>query len=674
MERRNNLNRALLAVGLLAICGLSYGMTARKLGFFLDDWYIIWTYRTFGAGKFVEFFRGDRPLFSYIYRVFIPIFKDSPLAWQLFAIFTKWLSAITLWILLKLFMPRKEWFTFSVAALFAVYPGFKFHYFAVMYSQGYALFAIYLLSHIFMVLALRNPKRRILFTAAALACQIIGIAPQEYYYGLELVRPVLIYLALTEESKDLKTKLLNTLKFWLPYIFILLGFTIFRVLMSSLYSYQIGFLDQFRSAPIEAIKTLIRGTAKGLVDSIVKVWVDVARNLASVEALREALPRLGLIAIAFLLSLILLVRTTRRHEESVEKRLSPFLLVLGLYTVLVAMIPFLGAGFGVGLEFPVNRFLLALSIGVSILVVSSIDITISKKYIKSVVMAMLIAVSVGSNYVNGLTFQKAWEDQKDFFAQLTWRAPQINTGTVVITTDLPFSQYFSGGSLTAPLNMIYAPNLHENPIPYQMILAASPQMNSMPELIPGQEINRTSRVFKYIGNTSNMITVYMPDQGCLQVLSPDTDPKSFQSSRYADLWGDMIKLSNLSRIDTEAPTAVLPSRYFGEVSINTWCYYYQQAALAEQTNQWSDVVAEYQQAQAAGFQPENPSEWLPLIKAHIHLGNIDNAMAISEKLEIGDEFTLRGLCAIWQNSNLSEASQANENLVALLANWHCEVN
>ena len=119
-----------------------------------------------------------------------------------------------------------------------------------MYSQGYALFAIYLLSHIFMVLALRNPKKRILFTAAALACQIIGIAPQEYYYGLELVRPVLIYLVLAEKSKDLKTKLLKSLKVWLPYILILLGFTIFRVLMSSLYSYQIGFLDQFRSAPL----------------------------------------------------------------------------------------------------------------------------------------------------------------------------------------------------------------------------------------------------------------------------------------------------------------------------------------------------------------------------------------------------------------------------------------
>lgn len=55
-ERKFNVNNVLLPFGLFLICLLSDGIMAGKPGFFLDDWYIIRIYRTFGAAKFVEFF------------------------------------------------------------------------------------------------------------------------------------------------------------------------------------------------------------------------------------------------------------------------------------------------------------------------------------------------------------------------------------------------------------------------------------------------------------------------------------------------------------------------------------------------------------------------------------------------------------------------------------------
>jgi hypothetical protein len=306
-------------------------------------------------------------------------------------------------------------------------------------------------------------------------------------------------------------------------------------------------------------------------------------------------------------------------------------------------------------------------------VASLVDLLLRNNTIKCVLIALIIGFSVEANHSNGLVFQKAWEDQKNFFTQLAWRAPQIMPGTVVITTSLPFELYFSGGSLTAPLNMIYAPELQDNPIPYQVILAGSMQMNSMPELIPDQPIERFSRVFRFIGNTSNMITLYMPVQGCLKVISPDTDPKSFQYDRYLDLWGDLIQLSNLSRIDTKAPNAVLPSRYFGEVSTNTWCYYYQRAALFEQKAEWSQVVSVYTKAKADGLNPEVLGEWLPLINAKIQLNNISAALELSDEIEVDDDFTIRGLCSSWQKKELSLTPPEREMLEILLEQWQCEV-
>ena len=264
---------------MLLICLLSYGIIARKLGFFLDDWYIIWTYRTFGAAKFVEFFEGDRPLFSMVYRVFVPVIKDNPLVWQYFAIFTKWLAAFTLWQLLRLIMPEKKWFAYSTAALFAVYPGFKFHYFSVMYGQNYAILTIYFLSYIFMILGLKKSKYRPLFIGLGLVFQFIGIAPMELYYGLELVRPVLLFFMLPGEVTDFKSKLWKTFLLWLPYLFIFVGFTLFRVLFSHLYSYQVSFFDQLFQDPINIIKDLIFRVLQGLFDSCVYVWFEDRKSV-----------------------------------------------------------------------------------------------------------------------------------------------------------------------------------------------------------------------------------------------------------------------------------------------------------------------------------------------------------------------------------------------------------
>ena len=348
------------------------------------------------------------------------------------------------------------------------------------------------------------------------------------------------------------------------------------------------------------------------------------------------------------------------------------LLGVGVFSVLAGMIPVIIGGLEVGLTFHTNRFLLPLSIGASLAVVALVDFVFRNPTTKTVIVALLIALSIGANYTNGLEFKKAWDDQKEFFAQLTWRAPQIEPGTMLISTVLPFDLYFSGTSLTAPLNMIYAPDLDENPIPYQMVLAATPQMNTMPELLPNQDINRTSRVFTFIGNTSDTLTVYLPEKGCLKILSPDTDPRAFQADRYADLWKSIIPLSDLSRIDLTAPRAELPARYFGDVSTDNWCYYYQQAANAEQRQAWTEVVSIYQDAENAGFRPEDNSEWLPLIKSYIYMGEIEAALKLSEELEIDNDFTLRGLCCVWQNHGqpINEEYVEKQNL--LLLRWDCD--
>lgn len=671
LAKKNIKHSLIYSFALLVLALLSYALTTGRMGFFLDDWYIVWTYRTFGVEKFTEFFAGDRPLFSYIYRFFIPIFKDSHIAWQVFAIFSKWLSALAFWALLRMLFPRKEWFSFAVAALFLVFPGFKFHYFSIMYGQNYAIFAIYFLSYIFMILSIRKPDKKVLFFFLAFICQFIAIVPMELFYGLEFVRPVLIYFALTSEESEIKPRLIKTLKIWLPYLLAVIGLTLFRVLYTRNFSYQVSFFDNLVSSPFSAILSLVTRIIEGLSESLINVWLELGLIFDNLSHSRDTLILIGLILLSFLLTLALFFKLKKSDDMPHSQTKALGMMALGSYAVLVGLIPFMVGELNVNLSFQANRFLLPLSVGSSIALVSFAEFLFANKKARYVFVAIIIAFSVGANVVNGFTFKKAWDEQKDFFTQLTWRAPGIEPGTLLLSTTLPFDLYFSGPSLTAPLNMIYAPELKDNPIPYQILLAATPQMETMPDLVPDRSINKEARVFRFIGNTSDSIVIYMPPEGCLHVIGPETDKKSFEEYRYAWIWERIIPLSNLDLIKTNAISPSLPVQDFGEVSLDQWCYYYQKATLNEQIKDWNNVIHYYELANEKGFAPKDESEWLPLINAHIHLQDYNTAIELSKSINTDKQFTRRGLCTLWQNVyDLNEELKAERD--SLIRLWQCD--
>ncbi len=662
-----------LALGLLILSGLSYGLLAPKMGFFLDDWYIVSTYRVFGVSGFTEYFRGDRPLLSYIYLIFMPIFKDSLMAWQIFAVFTKWLSALMFWILLEMLLPGKRLFTYATVLLFGIYPGFKFHYFVIMYSQTYFLLAVYFTSYILMLISFRSGKQPWVFTALALICQFIGIAPMEYFYGLELIRPILIYLVLPHQGQKFTERFLAAFKFWLPYGLVFLGFTALRVFSSQQFSYKFNLLSDLTSHPFDTLFNLVLVLIRGIFDSCVLVWTSFTDLLNTSEGLRALALRIGLFAVAFLLA-FLLFSLIRKKIVSQETRTPAWLIWLGLACVLAAMVPFIIAGFKANLDFPNNRFLLALSIGASLFTVALIDQLFRTQTQKIAVLALLVGLSVGTNYLTAREFKQSWEKQKDFFAQMTWRMPQIKPGTNLVTTILPFAQYFSGTSLTAPLNLIYAPDNRSNPIPYQIVLAATAERTQLPDLAPNQSITSILRGFIFQGNTSDMLVLHAPEKGCLQVLTASADVSIFSDDRYYDLWKELIPLSNPSRIITTAPQITLPTQYFGTMDTQTWCYFYEKAELSNQNQNWDATIGLYTKAQSLGLNPKANYELLPFIQAFMEKKGFETAINISETLTSPDRDTRLQFCSFWkENIQRISQSELKDRATDLLKSWHCEV-
>src|SRR5262249_28660010 len=63
---------------------LAYGSQITRLGFYRDDWYLVWTWQAQAAQGMLNLFRGDRPFIGWLYTLDFSFLGISPLHWQLY--------------------------------------------------------------------------------------------------------------------------------------------------------------------------------------------------------------------------------------------------------------------------------------------------------------------------------------------------------------------------------------------------------------------------------------------------------------------------------------------------------------------------------------------------------------------------------------------------------------
>lgn len=171
---------------LLLLTILTYGLLTYRQGFYLDDWYIILFKEKLGNQGFMLYFSQDRPFLSYPYVLLMAVFGESAVNWAIFALVMRWVTTCTFWQLLNKLFPDQKKLWIWATVLFAVYPGFRFHWFAIMYAFGYIFLTFYLLSFFAMAKALDHTSKPWLYgfwMLLGLLFLLIGIVPQEYFSG-----------------------------------------------------------------------------------------------------------------------------------------------------------------------------------------------------------------------------------------------------------------------------------------------------------------------------------------------------------------------------------------------------------------------------------------------------------------------------------------------------------
>ena len=181
------------------------------------------------------------------------------------------------WWFLRQLWPRKTELTVWAALLFLVYPGFKQQFIAINSSRHILPLAFFLLSLGLMVLAVRRDKQRLWSWVRSGALALLAMFSTEYYFGLELVRPVVLWLALAEEERDLARHLRRTLTGWAGFLALLALLFAWRYSLSKQINYPVTLTSQLAADPWGTLLMLVKTVLLDGLEVTFGAWAQVFR-------------------------------------------------------------------------------------------------------------------------------------------------------------------------------------------------------------------------------------------------------------------------------------------------------------------------------------------------------------------------------------------------------------
>ena len=175
---------------LAGISALAYLPLVHKLGYFNDDWYLMYDAYTQGTQFFHTIFSSDRPGRAYLMIPLYTLFGLDPLPYNITAYLFRLLGGITLLWILQTLWPHRRFLVTTSALLFTIYPGFLSQHNAIDYqSHIFALFFA-LLSVMLTLKSMLAGERKtqIVLGFLSVLCGWVYLSQMEYFIGIEVFR------------------------------------------------------------------------------------------------------------------------------------------------------------------------------------------------------------------------------------------------------------------------------------------------------------------------------------------------------------------------------------------------------------------------------------------------------------------------------------------------------
>ncbi|MEA3349558.1 MAG: hypothetical protein U9Q82_02935, partial [Chloroflexota bacterium] len=402
---------------LLLLAFINFGLHCNSVGFYFDDLPFLWLTKLRGISSITELDPG-RPLSGWLLMLGVRIFGYKPLYWQAFSAFGRWLSAVGLWWMVLQLYPKRVYTATLISVIFLVYPGFGHQYIPVNSSRHIYPYALTVVSMGFMLLGVRSScLRRWLFVLISFILAAVSMLTTDYYYGLELLRPVLIWVVLSEKFKNLKQRFIETIKIWSPFLLLVFVFYLRRSLHKEYY--QVGiFGSLLEGGLLSSLFILSQTIFQDLIEVSLIAWERVVQiqELISLDTPSDKLFTLFFF-VAFFLTVIYFLKlkvTKLYNQDSYSIKSNIQMAFVGAWALLVAGLPMWLIPLLIRLDFPENRFTLPLALGVSILFVSVLKLFVKNRAKQIIIVGVAIGFATSSHFQLAKSFKTERHLQKEF--------------------------------------------------------------------------------------------------------------------------------------------------------------------------------------------------------------------------------------------------------------------
>jgi len=624
---------------------ITYGTQIAQLGFYRDDWYLLWAAKSKGAEGILSLFQGDRPFVGWLYVFDFSVMGLSPLAWHVYVLCIKIASALAFFWLVRILWPNRKIVTLFVTLLFVVYPGFYQQPNALTYKQLLLAYTASLLSLALTVNAVKAEKiaHKAVFTLLAVILSAFYIIIYEALVGMEVVRLLLLWLLFLQQGKNWKENIRLSLVNAVPYLIFALAFVYWRIFMfdSTRKATSVeGLIGGFTS--LRGILGLLIEGGKDLLETTIFAWTVPFYQFSNQVEYRDLLEALGLgvLVVAAGAAYYFLVQKQLKAGDGAEVESSRDLLILGAITIFVTTLPIIAAGRNVNF-WGWDRYSYQSVLGVA-LFMGGLVFYVFKGRMRWILLSFLLVSGVLTQFLSATYYRDFWKVEREAWWQLSWRAPEIEDGTTLVVA-LPGGYGLAEEyEVWGPVNLIYQP-VGALRLPGQIMF----DQIWVDLLLRSQEQRLVRDTFTIQRDYGKVIILSQSSpKTCLHVLDGKRFDQAVNEARTDVRF--IAQYSNVDLIDTSAPQVIPPADVFGEEPSHNWCYYYQKMDLARQMNDWQLVVDLAHKAKSHETAPSDVSEWMPVLEAYVYLNDVEHAKQIAQLIR-DDKYSHTKMCTQYRS-------------------------
>ncbi len=633
----------LVDVALLVTIGiLSYGLLIPWLGYYWDDWRILWIGSGHLSTDLIENY-GYRPGTAWLFYALQRFVGTHFHLAQCLALALRLANALAFWRIVRLAWPNSSTLAFASSALFLVYPGFTQQSISLTYQNYHICMLCFLLSLLLMLRGLLAERfsSRCLLILASLVLEIGYLLLIDGMISWEAMRWALILVLALRHAGSIWDALVSSVVKALPYALTAVAFVLWRGFFVKASRVDVDFstiLNNWRKLSFGTLATRVPGDiVRNIMDSSIFAWVTPAQEGANFDD-KALLAGLGIAILGAALAFLWLRRWST--AEGPNSWFREFILVGGISLLTTSMLQCFVMK-NIRLNDETDRFAYASSLGVVFLVLGLSRLGIGRRAMPYFT-TFLIALSILSDFSHSYMYKRFWDMERSLNWQLSWRAPDIAPGTLVVIARPRLGFWLDDFQVYHDIHAVL--NLHYTDSETPLI--GLPPIDEASEfaaaLLKGQREQILKHVLLNIVRNVDYVTpgpVQEPPGVLLFYLSyPRGTLRTVDIDHLDELpqlppaLATMVRTARVGLIRGSGPLGVPTSQLLGKEPAHTWTWFFQRAELARQLDDRAELgrlVAEVYRRRMA---PGDPSEFLVFLEAAIRTNHEDGAAWIVQEL------------------------------------------